>query len=248
MTILTIISVTFEDAPGLSKTLRSIGPAPSSDVSVIVVDGSPVPMPSVEDAFKHQVSFKWIRQPDRGIYDAMNKGIRAADSDYIWFLNGGDESLIDDWPALIERLVKARQGGVDLLFFGYEIDVGWRSVSRKSRGPGYIWHGLPTSHQAILYKKSSLPAEGYPLSYRMAGDYALTAQMLRDGASVSVETSKIAHFDMLGFSSTHAKLIAHEARLVQETILLMPRWRIVESSFRHFRSRFARALIRHVPR
>jgi putative colanic acid biosynthesis glycosyltransferase len=246
MPILTIVSVTFEDEAGIMKTLHSLDYELPGDVQVLVIDGSPRLKPSFAARLEGGVPYTLIREKDNGIYDGMNRGIEKATGDYLWFLNGGDESLIHDWSAFVELLRKARKRDVGILFFDYEMVTGKRSISRRSRRPTYIWHGLPTSHQAILYRRQSIPAHGYPSEYRMAGDYALTALMLRDRAIVAREGRRIARFDGGGFSATHARLIAIEARSVQESILFLPRWRVQYSRFRHQRSRLARDLLRHL--
>ena len=90
---LTIITINRNNAAGLDKTLRSVASQTCKDFEYIVVDGASTDG-SVEviRSFKALFGghFKWISEPDKGIYNAMNMGIGMATGDYLQFLNSGD--------------------------------------------------------------------------------------------------------------------------------------------------------------
>lgn len=90
---LSIITINYNNVNGLQKTLESVFRQTCKEFEYIVVDGAS------EDGSKELLEqflakadfpFRWISEPDNGIYAAMNKGIRMAQGEYLHFLNSGD--------------------------------------------------------------------------------------------------------------------------------------------------------------
>lgn len=87
---LSIITVNKNNAAGLEKTIQSVVHQTSSDFEYIIIDGASDDN-SVEVIKKYSDKINyWVSEPDTGIYNAMNKGIRRASGDYCLFLNSGD--------------------------------------------------------------------------------------------------------------------------------------------------------------
>ena len=89
---LTIITINRNNAVGLEKTLMSVANQILKEFEYVVIDGASTDG-SVEMIKRYESQFahlKWISEPDSGIYNAMNKGIRMASGDYIQILNSAD--------------------------------------------------------------------------------------------------------------------------------------------------------------
>ena len=90
---LTIITINRNNASGLEKTMESVLSQTCMEYEYVLVDGASTDA-SVEVIKRFANSFggrlKWISEPDKGIYNAMNKGIRLAGGEYVQFLNSGD--------------------------------------------------------------------------------------------------------------------------------------------------------------
>ena len=89
---LSIITINRNNAAGLEKTMLSVAAQTCKEIEYIVVDGASTDE-SVEVVKKLEPQFahlRWVSEPDSGIYDAMNKGIRMASGYYIQILNSGD--------------------------------------------------------------------------------------------------------------------------------------------------------------
>lgn len=85
-----IITVNLNDAEGLEKTIRSVIEQGNYCYEFIVIDGASTDG-SVDVIEKYKTGIhKWISEPDTGIFNAMNKGIRMAEGDYCYFLNAND--------------------------------------------------------------------------------------------------------------------------------------------------------------
>lgn len=208
------------------------------DVELIIVDGG-----TGEEFFKavgdlscrHQV----LSEPDQGIYDAMNKGLSLSSGDYVWFLNGGDLCAVTDLRGFIEALITSDGS---LLLASYSLDTGFGKIRRRPRDASYIWHGLPTSHQAILYPGDAARTQRYDLSYRIVGDYDFTARLLVRGINTKKISHEISSFQLGGVSQQHAKLVASEATRVQRSVLNLTWYSLLHSRLRHTASRTLRHL------
>ena len=90
---LSIVTVNLNNADGLLKTIESVASQTFTDFEYIIVDGA-----STDESLNiicqyenvPMSHFQWISEPDSGIYQAMNKGIRMAKGEYLLFLNSGD--------------------------------------------------------------------------------------------------------------------------------------------------------------
>lgn len=88
--LLTIITVNFNNADGLKKTAQSVIPQLSPEVDYVVIDGGSSDSSRQVIAEIQQNLHYWCSEPDGGIYQGMNKGVREADGRYLLFLNSGD--------------------------------------------------------------------------------------------------------------------------------------------------------------
>ena len=109
---LSIVTINYNNAEGLRRTLASVAAQTCDSIEHIIIDGNSTDG-SVEiiKEYVHQLEIGdrklevyWVSEPDKGIYNAMNKGIRKASGEYIQILNSGD---ILAAPDVTERMVKA---------------------------------------------------------------------------------------------------------------------------------------------
>ncbi|MFP7761484.1 glycosyltransferase [Marisediminicola sp. LYQ85] len=236
---LSVITVTYQDPEGLERTLNSLSKLAADsagEIEFVVVDGG-----SDIDVGRLRRTYPWASiesERDGGIYDAMNKGIDRSTGSFVWFLNGGDECLAD-WERLRKEL---RLEPASILMCAYELQIGARSIERDPRPPSYLWHGLPTSHQAIFYPRSELGDVRYDLSYRMSADYQFTAQLMSNGVTARSSSLPVSRFRMDGASFNHARQVAVEAARVQATILHTPKLLRLISQIKHWASRTGRRI------
>jgi len=168
-------------------------------------------------------------EPDKGIYDAMNKGLDLSKGAHVWFLNGGDESLVDTWEELADELTPEM-----IILSAYELAFGGRTEVRKSRQPSYIWHALPTSHQAIFYPGDRARRARYDLSYPVSADYQFTAELMQGQQTpVRVTALPVARFHVGGSSLVHGARVSVDALRVQREILHSRWYRRALSSTLH---------------
>lgn len=97
---LSIITINYNNAQGLLKTIESVVKQTQYNFEYIIIDGgSTDDSVSVIQQYKEQIDY-WVSEPDQGIYNAMNKGLKIAKGDYVLFMNSGDflyhENVIKD--------------------------------------------------------------------------------------------------------------------------------------------------------
>ena len=161
--MLSIVTINFNNASGLTKTLCSLAPFRKAGFEWIFIDGGSQDQ-SVELSKKFSLPTDVVvSEPDSGIYNAMNKGIQYATGDQILFLNSGD--VLHPDIQSIEELDLDKT--IDLQLFGFEI----RNTVRMPRINAWRIWSMPTSHQAIIYSSSLLRKFPFNEAYRYAADF-----------------------------------------------------------------------------
>jgi glycosyltransferase involved in cell wall biosynthesis len=183
---LTVITVTRNAEATLERTLKSVQEQTYPHLEHLIVDGASRDG-TVELIRKYaegaQPRLKWVSEPDRGLYDAMNKAIGMASGDYLCFLNAGDTFHA---PDTVERIMVYT---ADILYGETAIvdDKGAFLHMRRLKAPGKLtWksfkQGMMVCHQAFIVKREL--AEPYDLSYRFSSDFDWCIRMTKKAASV----------------------------------------------------------------
>lgn len=172
---LTVITINHNNIKGILYTIESIRRQTRSPDEWIIVDNESKDG-FVDQASKLQKEFHYLKiisEPDAGIYDAMNKGIKISNSDYTIFLNSGD--VLHDNNTLDTLIASLSKNFPDIILGGF-------IYKNKYFGPKPIWWryiSIPTSHQAILYKTSLLKQEMFDDNFKIAGDYEHFLRIIR---------------------------------------------------------------------
>lgn len=222
--LLSVITVAFRNLDGVVKTwrsLRNLARDPSLSFEWIVVDGgSNDGTAEFLEKLNGEFNLRYVSEKDRGIYDAMNKGIDMAQGRYAIFLNSGD--IFHDDVAQFVRQLGDVQGNAMILGDAL-LDFGDGNKVRRAAKPGwYIYHSLPASHQAIFFPVSGLKTYPYDLQYRVSSDYALTARMYKSGYPFKRLPGLVSEFSMGGVSTSNNLELCQDAKKVQREILRMP--------------------------
>lgn len=176
-----VITVAYNSAATIRATLRSVAAQTWASVEHIVIDGGSADGTAdiVRQEGKHVATL--ISEPDHGIYDAMNKGLRLASGDVICFLNA-DDRYAD--PGVLARVaVPMAAGDLDMLMG----DVAFFRPSRPDRlirryrsvrfQPDRIAWGWMPAHPALFVSREVFEAVGpFRTDYRIAADYEWVAR------------------------------------------------------------------------
>ena len=150
---ISIITINYNEKVGLEKTIESVISQSSKDFEYIIIDGNSTDG-SKELIEKHTTSIDyWVSEPDSGIYNAMNKGIRAASGDYLLFLNSGDYLYNQN---TIQNVIDAIDGKYDL-YYGdaiFKSEDSEEVVVYPDKLSFYFFTHNNLCHQASFIKKS----------------------------------------------------------------------------------------------
>ena len=228
---LTIITINRNNAEGLEKTMQSVSGQTFSDFEYIVVDGASTDN-SLDVIRRHADSFgeriKWVSEPDDGIYNAMNKGIRMATGDYVQFLNSGDYLATDDVTA--RRIDALFQHEYPSILYGNLIKVftdGYRFLDHSFAGreitfldfyKGTLNH--PSTYICReLFRKYGL----YDEALKIVSDWKWFLKAIILGKEIPVYADiNVVVFDMSGISASNLSLDKDERKRVLNEMMPAP--------------------------
>jgi glycosyltransferase involved in cell wall biosynthesis len=180
-----IITVVYNAESLIERTLRSAAHQTVQDFEHWIIDGaSSDGTLKVVERYKH-ARMHVVSERDKGIYDAMNKGLAHATGKYVIFMNAGDEFYDSH---VLERALK-QHDGADFIYGETAVvdEAGSILGNRRLSPPAHLnWRslqrGMCVSHQSIFMRREL--AEPYDLSYRISGDIDWTIRMLRNSKSI----------------------------------------------------------------
>lgn len=209
-----IITVVKNNPTGLQKTLQSIRHQTYKRIHTIIIDGNSTDN-TLEICKEYDDIDVCISEDDTGIYDAMNKGIAYAKSDWVLFLNADDVFYADDTLENINQHIKKNSGASIVCGNTVEEFQGQRLI-RKTRSTDDMPIHMPACHQSMLIKTVVLSQYMFDSAYKICGDLDLMARLLRDNHSVSYTSECISIIDGLGFSNIQWTLAKQERIKVQQ--------------------------------
>ena len=242
-----IITINYNNAAGLKKTLDSVASQTCTDFEHIIVDGASTDgSVDIIREYENQLNIThstihllWSSEPDNGIYDAMNRGIRKATGEYVQILNSGDLLAA---PDVTERMMAAlnelmNEGVNELrevsIFYGNMLKSydGKTIISRDTCGGDmytpesflYFYKGT-LNHDCAYIRRDLFEKYGlYKEDMKICSDWEWYVRAIVLGGEKPVYTNiDVTIFDMNGVSESHGKnaeLIKKERREYLESIL-----------------------------
>lgn len=218
---LSVITINRNNADGLRKTIESVLSQTFTDFEYIVIDGASTDN-SVEIITEYADKFTyWVSEPDKGIFNAMNKGILKATGEYLLFLNSGDwladENVISDFfnAAFVEDVISGNM----MLVYENENNILWESETPDEFSFETIYkRSLP--HQATFIKAKLFDQYGlYNECNKIVSDREFFLKVLIiENVDYSHFDRLISYFDMTGISAQSSLTLIHEREL--ETMYL----------------------------
>ncbi len=209
-----IITINYNNAIGLEKTIRSVISQTFSDYEFIIIDGGSTDgSTEVIRRYSSKITY-WLSEPDNGIYNAMNKGIKNAHGDYLNFMNSGDVFFLSD---VLERINK-----LDLnsdIIIGCHAENGIRNIGKNgiTMISLYRW---AVDHQASFIKKELMVKHFYDEKFKIASDWKFFIEALvLDNCSFTYIDTIVVDVDMNGLSNTNWDLDRKERDIVLNELL-----------------------------
>ena len=206
--LLSIITINRNNSLGLRQTIESVLRQTFADYEYIVIDGASTDA-SVEviRELSQQKTFRWLSEPDKGIYNAMNKGILMAQGEYLLFLNSGDRLAADD---VLQQVFSEPQKADLLVGYQYEERDGVLRQMPQIEMPYISFDSFRNTnfpHQSTFIRRELLlRAGGYREDFHIVSDWAFNMLALfKLNATVQQLRQVVAIYDMTGMSSVADK-------------------------------------------
>jgi glycosyltransferase involved in cell wall biosynthesis len=171
--LISIITVTYNSATLLEGTINSVLQQTYPHTEYLIIDGASTDHTKevialgelVNQRLIHEKLYRWLSEPDNGLYDAMNKGLRMASGDYVLYLNAGDQLFEEN---TLEKLMKHVSGDTDVIYGETMLvnetrrHLGTRSELTTQKLPDSLhWrslkYGMVVCHQAFIARRGIAP-------------------------------------------------------------------------------------------
>ncbi len=227
---ISIITVVFNGEKHIGRTIESVLGQSYKELEYIIIDGKSTDR-TLELIRGYKGIHKVVSEPDKGLYDAMNKGLEAASSDYVWFLNSGDQIFSKD---TVETLVVGLTGTPDIIYGGTMIiDEAQNEVGdRRLKPPVQLtWksfrQGMVVCHQSILVKRAGAPL--YNLDYRLSADIDWAIRAAKEATQIHNSNLVLSRFMEGGLTDHNIK-----AGLKERFKIMRHFYGLIPTILRHF--------------
>jgi len=199
-----IITVTYNCVKYMERSMQSVLMHTYPDIEYLVIDGGSIDGTiDVINRYRERIDY-FVSEKDSGIYDAMNKGIRNANGDILFFLNSDDQFCDADVVSDIMKVFNS-SGEVDMVYGNVLLDLPhgikrWHQnpdLSRKSLARNTI------SHQSIFARKELfIRTDGFPENYKIVGDFVWLMELAHSDIKCMHVERDIANVCTAGISHT----------------------------------------------
>ena len=245
---ISIITITFNAARTLQRTLDSVGSQTYADIEHLIIDGASKD-DTLQIAQRYQAQSRHAvviqSEPDRGLYDAMNKGLQKAAGDYLVFLNAGDSLYAPDTIEVVARCVQQPPSSLagaeaPAVIYGDTAitDTEGNFLHLRTHRPPetLTWksfkQGMLVCHQAFYVRTDIAREFPYDLQYRHSADVDWCIRVMREAERQHlplVNTHTIlANFEEGGNTTQH-----HRDSLIERFKIMMHHYGLFQTLVMH---------------
>lgn len=218
MNKITIVTISLNTVKDIENTILSVINQTYPHVEYIVIDGkSNDGTIDIIKKYNEKISY-WLSEPDKGIYDAMNKGIKAATGEWILFMNSGD-TFHNEY--VIEHIFsQSYNDDVGVIWGNADLYREGKYVTKYKNRPFYkhlstAFRGVGICHQSTFVRTTLAKQLMFDTSYKICADFNMMYLIYKQGYIFIHNPITISHFDLSGISSTNAsKIFIHETKRV----------------------------------
>jgi len=207
--LFSIITVAYNASQWIERTIQSIISQSYPQIEYIIIDGNSTDG-TLDIIKKYQSAISlFVSEPDKGLYDAMNKGLDLASGDYVWFINAGD--MLGSENMVREIVDMLGNGNLPDVIYGETkiVDSQEKPLAmRRLKAPEKLsWKsfrmGMLVCHQSFIIKRTI--AEQYDLQYRFSADYDWCIRCLKKANTVFNTHLVLSQFMEAGLSAANRK-------------------------------------------
>lgn len=213
--LISIITVVYNGEKYLEETIQSVINQTYENVEYIIIDGGSTDGTfDIIKKYEDQIDY-WVSEKDKGIYDAMNKGIDIASGEWINFMNAGDWFYANDVLKTVFNNLNFQNIDVmygDTLFKYQNYFKQKNNIKLK-----YFWLEMPFSHQSTFISTKIHKRYKYDLKQSIAADFKLFYLMYIEHKSFKYIENIISIMEPNGLSDVHRiKSIINRYKIVKE--------------------------------
>lgn len=214
---ISIITINLNNKNGLLKTIKSVVGQSCKDREYIIIDGGSTDGSlEVIKEYADRIDY-WISEPDKGIYNAMNKGILKAGGEYLNFLNSGD--CYHD-SSVLEKVIKMAEADIVL---GRDCREGYgkkaHGFNKENISLMDLWKE-PINHQSAFIHKKLFEKYTYDESYKIFADQKFFINVLiRENCSFQNIEMIVVDYDLNGLSAKSSTLLNEERESIFHELL-----------------------------
>ena len=244
---ITYVTITYNAAAVLQPTLDSVLQQDYPHIVHLIIDGASTDdtLKLVDDyiacsnAAENGHSVQVTSEPDKGIYDAMNKGLRSADGDYVCFLNAGDFLPSPDTASKIAQQVAAA-GGLPAVLYGDTdiVDGEGRFLHHRRLAPpeNLSWRsfrqGMLVCHQAFYARTDFAIATPYNQKYRFSADVDWCIRIMKAAAQENVPLLNL-HMVVANYTQEGQTTLHHRESLLERYKVMEQHYGRVQTFLMH---------------
>lgn len=208
---LSIITINYNNLSGLTRTFESVINQTWKDFEYIIIDGGSTDGSAQYIQENQEYFYYWVSEPDKGIYNAMNKGVKVASGRYLYFLNSGDVFFTN---GILEKVASeiVFEGEQKMIYIGptKEIDKLIAHEPPETVTLCYLF-GTALPHQGMFFPINCFFKIKYNEEYKVASDWILCVELILSGFKFKAFKclDLVAINDNYGASSS---LLYHEER------------------------------------
>ena len=193
---LTVVTITYNNEEDLIKTIESLNDFREHGGTHIIVNGGNSVASLVNDVIL-------IEEPDKGIYDALNKGIARVTTPYFMLIHSGD-FLVETKEVLDSLLIKMENEELDFLLNDCSIEFGRKKRIMKSSNwkPWMFKFGAQPPHPPTIYRTKSVSSFIYDLNHPVIADYKYLEDLIYSNLKWSKGNQLLIHMSQGGATSS----------------------------------------------
>ncbi len=212
--LISLITVVFNGESFIEETLRSAVAQTYSNIELVIIDGG-----STDNTLKIAKQFQphigtLVSEKDKGIYDAMNKGIKAAKGEWVYFLNAGDCFYNNE---VLATIFDKELAGIDLVYAKVQTinePTGVNYINGQPVKLADFYYKYPICHQAAFFRRTVFDQLGfYNDTYKLVADSEWFVRFFMSGKHQSLFIDEIvAYYDIQG-ASYHKRMLSQRELL-----------------------------------
>ena len=210
--LISIITVSYNAATTIEQTILSVINQTYPNIEYIIIDGGSTDGTiDIIKKYVDKISY-WISEPDKGIYDAMNKGIKIASGEWINFMNCGDSFYNN---TVLEDVFKIADFSSDVIYGNTNkiLNLG-EYILKASDVTGNNY--MPFSHQAAFSRTSLMKKYGFDIEFKICADKKFFFEVLKGGYKFEYTDKVIANYEAEnGFSASNTLNLLYEIGLIE---------------------------------